>query len=680
MSYPEEKDFVAASQGFASWLPDLVSYEPGFRLFRRVFESSTARHLSIYSCADCRYKLYLDGKLIATGPVKSPVWYKQLACSEVDILPGRHVLAAEVVVWADGWFKSISPFSEMHLGGGLYVSCKDGELQLSTPWNWKGALDPSRQNLHPTEHISQGDYFFATSREETDFSKDLGDWKALDFDDSSWQELQRIARNAGIHGYNLNGDTGVVSAMEMPQVRPMKREPLACKTLDAPGTTLGIQADGSLKGTLPAGHSESLVSLEKYLTGYIQLAGSAAKGTILLRQFEKPDESHWQEDVMHLCGKAWQMETFELRAANYLRVIADLEEPMEFSLKTEFYSYDFGTFREFHAQDKMLEKIYQVGIHTARCCAHDTYEDCPFYERFQYEGDTRVQALISYEATGNGELGRKAILDFSRSQAANGLVQSRFPSSLPQYIPGYALIWILMIEDYQRYFHDAKLLHQLFWGIQGVIRYYTDLVDKTTGLAGHPGFWAFSDWTQEWNDSYGDPSRDKKSPTAIENLLFAYALQAASRLAKLEGEEYLAERWDALQRNIIQAVNKNLFDEAKGIYRDVPGKDWYSRHAQALAILTNAVPAQHLPSVKKALLEDIPGMSVCSLYFQFYVLDALRMLGDKEGVRKALAPWYACLEESPWLTTFPEVSSATSSRSMCHAWSSAPVFFLLKSF
>ena len=95
----------------------------------------------------------------------------------------------------------------------------------------------------------------------------------------------------------------------------------------------------------------------------------------------------------------------------------------------------------------MLERIWHIAVHTARCCAHEHYEDCPYYEQLQYIGDTRVQALISYAATGDGSLGRQALLHFDRSRLPCGLTQSRYPNRFLQVIPGFSLIWILMIHD-----------------------------------------------------------------------------------------------------------------------------------------------------------------------------------------------------------------------------------------
>ena len=666
-----------ASRGSWCWPSGVFGYQHGFYLFRRSFDLSSPRTLVAYVCADCRYKLYLDGDLVSFGPVKSPVTYKQLSRVELEVGAGSHVLSAEVIVWPrPTWNMASMPYSEMQWGGGFYFSCKDGDFDLSTPTGWKAVLDPSRRILGDAEETLPPNRFgvFSMTREETDLEKSLGGWMLPGFDDSSWLDNEIVENPIpNVIGYRLNDDCGTFWMMEMPSLKPMLRTASVAGVLDPGETGLAVQADGSVRGTLPAGHSEATLTYARYFTGFLATSGSGGKGVIRLWQSERTN-ALMLADVLRSAGHPWRTETFDIRSAGILKIVSDLESPQEFVLESFFCTYDFGPFKEFHSSDKELERIYEVGIHTALCCAHDTYEDCPFYERYQYVGDTRIQALISYEGTGCGELGRKAILDFQRSQGVNGLTQSRFPSCLPQYIPGYSLFWILMIEDYLRYFPDSGFRHSLIRGIEGVVEYYASLVDHATGLAGHPGFWGFTDWTDDWGG--GDPSRDKKSPTAIENLLFACALQSAAGLARQDGNEYFARRWMKMRRDILDAVNKHLFDRERGLYIDVPGHDWISRHAQALAVIAGAVSEEFLPSVHRALLEKIPGLTECSLYFQFYVMEALRLLGDTQGVLEAMAPWRECLRKSPWLTTFPEVPDADRARSMCHAWSASPVYFL----
>ena len=53
--------------------------------------------------------------------------------------------------------------------------------------------------------------------------------------------------------------------------------------------------------------------------------------------------------------------------------------------------------------------------------------DTPYWERLQYVGDTRIQALISYAVAGDDRLARQAIQAFDASRITDGITQSRYP-------------------------------------------------------------------------------------------------------------------------------------------------------------------------------------------------------------------------------------------------------------
>src|SRR4029077_3796916 len=72
-----------------------------------------------------------------------------------------------------------------------------------------------------------------------------------------------------------------------------------------------------------------------------------------------------------------------------------------------FTAYPFREPGAFAASDPELAKIWEVGWRTARLCAHDTYMDTPYWERLQYVGDTRLQALVSYPVAGDLPLARR---------------------------------------------------------------------------------------------------------------------------------------------------------------------------------------------------------------------------------------------------------------------------------
>src|SRR5699024_1452275 len=89
------------------------------------------------------------------------------------------------------------------------------------------------------------------------------------------------------------------------------------------------------------------------------------------------------------------------------------------------------------------QKLYEVAFRTLQLCAHDTYEDCPYYEQLQYACDTRLEILFTYASTGNTRLAAHAIDLFASSLQPNGFTQARFPSREDQIIPVFSLYFIL---------------------------------------------------------------------------------------------------------------------------------------------------------------------------------------------------------------------------------------------
>ena len=57
--------------------------------------------------------------------------------------------------------------------------------------------------------------------------------------------------------------------------------------------------------------------------------------------------------------------------------------------------------------------------------------------------------------TGDDRLAKQALRSFDDSRIPAGLTQSRYPTSQPQIIPTFSLIWIDMLHDYWMYRPDA---------------------------------------------------------------------------------------------------------------------------------------------------------------------------------------------------------------------------------
>src|SRR6059058_2908203 len=117
------------------------------------------------------------------------------------------------------------------------------------------------------------------------------------------------------------------------------------------------------------------------------------------------------------------------RTWRYLQVdINTADQPLHLEkLRSWFTAYPFEERARFESDDFALRQIWQIGWRTARLDAHDTYMDTPYWERMQYIGDTRIQALISYSVAGDDRLPRQAIQAFNDSRIPDGITRRSMP-------------------------------------------------------------------------------------------------------------------------------------------------------------------------------------------------------------------------------------------------------------
>ena len=137
------------------------------------------------------------------------------------------------------------------------------------------------------------------------------------------------------------------------------------------------------------------------------------------------------------------------RTWRYLQIeVTTKSEPLKLeSLRAWFSAYPFTESAKVAGDILNLDRIWQTGWRTARLDAHETYMDAPYWEQLQYVGDTRIQALISYVVSGDPRLARQAITNIDDSRTPEGITESRYPSSLPQFIPTFSLLWVNMLHD-----------------------------------------------------------------------------------------------------------------------------------------------------------------------------------------------------------------------------------------
>lgn len=668
------------------WHPEVDHGTSVFIVFRRKFSINKRQELHIFVSADNRYNLYINEKLVGRGPCRGDLQHYQYEEYTLDLDAGEYVLSAEVYVYPNGFRSETGSWAELHSGGGFILEGHTNTESIYTPENWKCCVDKSRRFRKWSESWDLESVVPAPPMEEVNFANMVDDWKSISFDDSNWVTPKLLGKPCVKDNCTSDPSTPwMLTKRSIPQMRTEPHPIKAMITCTEPQLKIN---NGIIIGNINRGRNNILIDLGRNQTSMVHIRGNSGKGYLRIayaeslfvnnrktfRGWVQDDnakiDGNGYSDKLNLDSGQWEYHSDWYRSGRYIEITVELSteiKQLEFSV--DFISYPFelkAIINEISWPE--LKEIYNVSWHTALCCAHEHYEDCPYWEQLQYVGDTRIQALISYAATGDGKLGRQAIEQFDYSRVPCGLTQSRYPSKYTQIIPGFSLIWILMINDYYLYFGDKDIIRNYSNGIRNVLDWFEEKRDDSTGLIGATGYWNITDWAECWRGGKSD--RDECLPETVINLFYAEACRIAGVLFGEIGDLTTRDNFAKRQMLTINAVNRNCYDTDEMLYSDVPGQKWFSQHVNALSILFNAADQSQYHDLTEAICKK-GDLAQSTLYFNFYLLEALNKANEYDGFENILNKWNEMLALG--FTTFPERPDPNT-RSDCHAWSSSPVY------
>lgn len=673
----------------AHWIgPSTASqYDYGVHLFRKKFSLvDKPNRFIIHVSGDQRYTLFVNSQCINRGPAAgSPLRWNY---DTIDIAPylqvGENVITVQVVNYGQ-W----TPGAQMTVSTS-FIMQGDGETEevVNTNKSWKTkknkAYAPSLEHMavidiEPADQIYGALYPWG--------------WQLIDYDDSHWEAAAVQER-----GMSYGTGTEYIRALQ-PRNIPMP-ELKAEKPLHVRRTS-GITMNGIFLEngpiTIPSFTKTSLLLDQTYLTNaFIEVILSGGKqGSLSIAYAEALYDTEGNKgnrneidgkkllgvkDIIYPDGgKHRSYSPLNFKTFRYIQLeIETKEQPLIIEqLDCTFVGYPFQELGRFESSNPVLSTIWKTGWRTARLCAVDLYYDCPYYERMQYTGDTRIQSLISLYVSGDDRLMRKAIIDLASSLVPEGLLQSRYPAQRIQIIPPFSLYWINMLHDYWMHRPDENFVKTYLPIAQQIMRWYTERVDPATGMLGPMPHWNFVDWPTEWpwsaeRPSGGVPPGGLEGGSSILSLQFAYTLKDAIDLMSYFGENATAKEYQLLHNRINHAVLTQCYDPHRQLLADDIKKSSYSQHANIMGILADAIPKKEQADVLLRLDSDT-SLIQATLFYRFYLIRAMKKAGLANGYVDQLQLWKDMLDLG--LTTFAERPEP--SRSDCHAWSASPNYDFL---
>ena len=672
----------------SAWItcPDVPQREYGVYHFRKTITLDKApEKFIVHISADNRYRLFVNGTPVCSGPARGDLynWYFESVDIASYFHKGKNVIAA--LVWNMGVLAPVAQISNQT----AFVMQGDGDKEqiVNTNGSWKVLHDSAYQPCSLDNGPRLNAYMVIGPGDKVDGTLFPWGWEKTNYDDQEWKSAVPVTGAIPLGSGSDNLWTLV------PRNIPLMDESLQRFEKVRRSGSFHVP-EPFLKGqqplVIPANQKVSILFDQAFnTTAYPELNVSGGKGaSVKISYAEALTDTNRQKgnrneiDGKELNGnydiflpdggKYRNFRPLWFRAYRFVQLdITTAGEPL---ILNDFYGtytgYPFKQKAAFSSSDPSLEQLWNVGWRTARLCAGETYFDCPYYEQLQYEGDTRIQALISLYVTGDDRLMRKAILDFNNSRVPEGLTQGRYPSNRLQVIPPYSLFWVSMIYDYWMHRKDDQFIAQFLPAIDGILNWYDKNTDRTKGMLGPMKWWNFTDYTDVFPN--GVPPGADNGNSSVISLHYAYTLNQAAALYDYFGKTSKAELYRKSAKDLSKATYKLCYNPVKKEMADTPEKKSYSQHAGILAILTGTIPEEDKEIVMKRLIGD-PSLGQVTFYFRFYLTQALKAAGMADLYYSQLKPWRDMLGMG--LTTFAEKPEPA--RSDCHAWSASPLYDFL---
>jgi alpha-L-rhamnosidase len=176
---------VFASAPAASWIAPPGVPGDAFTVFhaRRTLDlPSRPERFVVHVSADNRYRLYVNGEQVASGPQRSDVMHWRY--ETVDLAPrlraGRNVVAA--LVWNWGPAKPVAQHS--HRTGFLLQGDGPAEAAANTGPGWRLLVDSAYQAVPVTFADVRG-YYAAAPAERVDGARYPWGWERPEYDDAA---------------------------------------------------------------------------------------------------------------------------------------------------------------------------------------------------------------------------------------------------------------------------------------------------------------------------------------------------------------------------------------------------------------------------------------------------------------------------------------------------------------
>jgi len=601
-------------------------------MFRtEVWLAEAPKQVATWLTADMKYRLYVNGRLVSRGPVDIGTdfagghthrWFYDCRDLTPFFTKGKNVIAAEVFrQWPIGFTVSRGQ------PGFLFeaeVTMPGGQKStVKSDATWRAI--PAAQFSDPTTY---------------DAGKEPAGWRLPNFDDAAWPVCREVK--------NL---WEPVVASEIPPLMEVRYPVLRIEGL--PSRTM--TTDGSFR-----------VVFDRVLSAYPTLKVKGGKGAqVTIKGLHS---------VTMILGEGEQYFEFPFMteiAPAFVVEVRSVTTPLEIvDVGANFTSQPVEYRGAFECSDEKLNRIWKASRWAVQICLQTHHLDSPNHqEPISDPGDYLIEAMVNYCAFAQPWLARQDVRKFA--WLLNDEKYHNFHTS-------YSIGWLQMLMDYYDYTGDRALVEEMAPYVHELMDTYASWRGKNGIISEAPNY-MFMDWVNIGGFECHHP------PAVIGQgyltAFYYHGMAMASRVAAMTGDTARVQKYAQRRREIAAAFNRELWNHAKGLYRDgkpfqtsVKPHPWlpadkdietFSPHVNLLAVLYDLAPRERQPAiVEQVMAEKTPNTQPWFMHWVFQAIDHAGLF-DPYGAQQ-MRRW----EIVPETQSFRETWNGGD---LSHGWCSTPL-------
>ena len=365
------------------------------------------------------------------------------------------------------------------------------------------------------------------------------------------------------------------------------------------------------------------------------------------------------------------------RAFRYIHVIPQEKGVSVGSLSMDFEYLPLEYRGAFRCDDARVNRIWDVAARTLHLSTREFFLDGLKRDRWIWSGDAYQSFQMNYYLFADNASVTRTLWALRGKDPVVRHVNT---------IVDYTFYWFNAISDYYLFTGDADFVRAI-WPRAKTLMDFVLARTRPDGMYAHrPGDWTFVDWAPK-------PLQNTQGPVAVEQMLFAKALESAALCARLANDPALAADYARRAAELRAKIVPTFWDAKRGalvhaLDREGRQSEQLTKYANMFGLFFDYFDDAHRESAVRKGILDPSLMQIQTPYMRYYELEALCSVGRQADVLKEIRSYWGGMLDLG-ATAFWELYNPDEKgdqvyamygrpfgRSFCHAWGASPIYLL----